>query len=89
MAVDQHEVIELLDSDEDDIQVDNNNRNGDEDVEEVQVERAVRNAAPVRGDDDDDEDLVVTGAFSRNMAPHKLFVFLPPTSPHPSSSSPS
>ena len=62
MAVDQHEVIELLDSDEDDVQVENTNRNGDEDVEEVQVERAVRNAAPARADDD--EDLVVTGAFS-------------------------
>ena len=72
MAVDQQEVIELLDDSDDD---NNDANNIDGDVEEVQVERAVRNAAQT-GADDDDEDLVVTGAFSRKQGTPKIFRFL-------------
>lgn len=64
------EIIELLDSDDDNAQVDENNGNEDDgDVEEVQVARAVRGAV---GADDEDEDLVVTGAFETR---HPKFLF--------------
>ena len=64
------EVIDLCDSEDD--AADNLN-----DVEEVQVERTVRDAAPAGGNDD--EDLVVTGAL-KPRTPH-AFVRQPPPRP--------
>jgi hypothetical protein len=68
MAGGDIEIVELLDSDDDDVIINNN----DGEVQEVQVARAVRNAAPA-GADDDDDDIVVTGAWKQGT-PRDLFL---------------